>query len=34
MEKIRLGLIGCGGMMETHAQAVDACTDAMSITAV
>ena len=34
MEKIRLGLIGCGGMMETHAQAVVACTDAMSITAV
>lgn len=34
MEKIRLGLIGCGGMMETHAKAVDACTDAMSITAV
>lgn len=34
MNKIRLGLIGCGDMMKTHANAVDACTDAMSITAV
>ena len=34
MKKIRLGLIGCGGMMETHAKAVDACTEALSITAV
>ena len=34
MVKIRLGLIGCGGMMETHASAVDACTEALSITAV
>ena len=34
MKKIRLGLIGCGGMMKTHANAVDACTEALSITAV
>lgn len=34
MKKIRLGLIGCGGMMKTHASAVDACTEALSITAV
>ena len=26
MEKIRLGLIGCGKMMKSHAYAVDACT--------
>ena len=34
MAKIRLGLIGCGKMMKSHAYAVDACTEAMSITAV
>lgn len=34
MEQIRLGLIGCGGMMKTHAKAVDACTKALQITAV
>ena len=34
MEQIRLGLIGCGHMMEMHAKAVDACTKAMQITAV
>ena len=34
MKKIRLGLIGCGKMMSTHANAVDKCTDRLSITAV
>jgi len=34
MNKIRLGLIGCGNMMETHANAVDQCTERLSITAV
>lgn len=34
MGKIRLGLVGCGLMMGTHAKAVDACTDAVRITAV
>ncbi|MBE5783363.1 MAG: Gfo/Idh/MocA family oxidoreductase [Clostridiales bacterium] len=34
MEKIRLGLVGCGNMMKTHASAVDACTEELSITAV
>ena len=34
MEKIRLGLVGCGKMMKTHASAVDACTEQMSITAI
>lgn len=34
MEKIRLGLVGCGHMMEKHALAVEACTDALQITAV
>lgn len=34
MEKIRLGLIGCGSMMKNHANAVDKCTDELRITAV
>ncbi len=34
MKKIRLGLIGCGGMMKTHAKAVDQCTEQLQITAV
>lgn len=34
MRKIRLGLVGCGKMMKTHAKAVDECTQEMSITAV
>ena len=34
MEKIRLGLIGCGNMMKVHAKAVHACTEALEITAV
>ncbi|MBQ9859571.1 MAG: Gfo/Idh/MocA family oxidoreductase [Clostridia bacterium] len=34
MEKLRLGLIGCGGMMELHAQSVHECTKELEITAV
>ena len=34
MAKIRLGLIGCGHMMGTHAKAVNDCTTEMEITAV
>jgi predicted dehydrogenase len=34
MEKIRMGLIGCGKMMRSHAQSVDKCTEQLSITAV
>lgn len=34
MEKIRLGLIGCGRMMNAHAKAVNSCTAALEITAV
>ena len=34
MQKIRMGLIGCGNMMKSHARAVDACTEELSITAV
>lgn len=34
MEKIRLGLVGCGKMMKVHAMAVDACTEELKITAV
>ena len=34
MAKIRLGLIGCGSMMNIHAKAVNDCTDEMEITAV
>jgi predicted dehydrogenase len=34
MEKIRMGLIGCGRMMSTHAKAVNSCTEALEITAV
>lgn len=34
MKKIRMGLIGCGKMMRSHAQSVDKCTEQLSITAV
>ena len=34
MEKLRLGLIGCGGMMGTHAQGINAISDELEITAV
>ena len=34
MDKIRLGLVGCGNMMKVHAKAVNACTEALEITAV
>ena len=34
MDKIRLGLIGCGRMMNVHAKAVNSCTVALEITAV
>lgn len=33
-KKIRLGLIGCGGMMRTHAYCVNNCTTDLEITAV
>ena len=32
MAKIRLGLIGCGSMMNIHAKAVNDCTDAVELT--
>ena len=31
---IRLGLIGCGGMMEAHAQSINNCKSNIEITAV
>ena len=34
MAKIRLGLVGCGHMMNIHAKAVNDCTTEMEITAV
>jgi predicted dehydrogenase len=34
MEKIRMGLIGCGHMMGAHARAINDCTEALEITAV
>ena len=34
MRKIRLGLIGCGGMMKTHAQGINQCQADVEITAV
>lgn len=34
MEKIRLGIIGCGGMAGTHAQGILKCTSEVEITAV
>ncbi len=34
MRKIRMGLVGCGGMMMTHAKSVDSCTEELEITAV
>ena len=34
MKKIRLGLIGCGGMMKTHAQGIRECKADVEITAV
>ena len=34
MEKVRLGLIGCGGMMKTHAQGISQCKADVEITAV
>ena len=34
MEKIRLGLIGCGGMMKNHAAAINILQDELDITAV
>lgn len=34
MKRIRLGIIGCGGMSRTHAQGIAKCTDAVEITAV
>lgn len=34
MKKIRLGLIGCGGMMKTHAQGINQCQADVEITAV
>ncbi len=34
MEKIRLGLIGCGGMMKNHAKGINECGGEVEITAV
>ena len=34
MKKIRMGLVGCGGMMGSHAQAINDCTEELEITAV
>lgn len=34
MERIRLGIIGCGGMAGTHAQGIAKCTNAVEITAI
>ena len=34
MEKIRLGVIGCGGMARTHAKGLNACMDTVEVTAV
>ena len=34
MAKIRLGLVGCGNMMNSHAKAVNDCTEELEITAV
>lgn len=34
MDKIRLGIIGCGGMAGTHAQGILKCTNEVEITAV
>lgn len=34
MEKIRFGLIGCGGMMKNHAAAINKLQDELEITAV
>ena len=34
MSKIRLGFIGCGGMMRRHAEAISVLTDHLEITAV
>ena len=34
MQKIRMGLIGCGKMMGAHAKAVDSCTSELEIVAV
>ena len=34
MKKIRLGLIGCGGMMRSHAQAISMLREELEITAV
>ena len=34
MEKIRFGLIGCGGMMKSHASIINLLEDQLEITAV
>ena len=34
MKKIRLGMIGCGGMMRNHAAAISMLTEHLEITAV
>lgn len=34
MEKIKLGLIGCGGMMKNHAMGINRISDQLEITAV
>ena len=34
MEKLKLGLIGCGGMMKSHAQGIQVISDQLEITAV
>lgn len=34
MEKLRLGLVGCGGMMWTHAMGINAISEQLEITAV
>lgn len=34
MEKIKLGLIGCGGMMKSHAEAISMLREELEITAV
>ena len=34
MKKLRLGLIGCGGMMGTHAVGINAISEQLEITAV
>ena len=34
MEKIRMGLVGCGKMMASHAQGINKVTDKLEIVAV